>query len=74
MFNKEKKIIKIDGMKCSHCTKKVESALSSIENVKKVKVNLENKEAIISSKVEIEDIKIKKSIEDLGYKIISISK
>ena len=42
-----KKIIQINGMKCEHCTSRVEEALKKIANVKSVKVNLAKKEAII---------------------------
>lgn len=35
-----KKIIQINGMKCEHCTSRVEEALKKIANVKSVKVNL----------------------------------
>ena len=41
MFNKEKTIIKIEGMKCQHCASKVSNALEHIEGVKKVKIILQ---------------------------------
>ena len=57
-----KKIMHIEGMMCEHCKSKVENALGSIEGVSKVKVSLKDKNAIITSKVEIDDEIIKKSI------------
>ena len=44
MFNKRiKKVVTIEGMMCEHCKNKVETSLSSINNVSKVKVNLKDK-------------------------------
>ncbi len=74
MLNKyNKKIIKIEGMSCIHCSKKVEDVLKSIQNIKKVKVDLKNKEAVISFKENIDNELIKEKIETLGYKVISIN-
>ena len=50
MFNtKIKKVITIEGMMCEHCKMKVERALSEVNGVSKVKVNLKNKTANIYS-------------------------
>ena len=72
MFGKEKieKVIKVEGMMCGHCTKKVEEALKELEEVKKVKASVENKEVKIELKKEIEEGKIENIIEELGYKVI----
>ena len=73
MFNKKyKKIITIEGMNCEHCAKKVKNVLSNLENVTKVKVNLKNKQAIVISKILLEDNYLKKIIENLDYQIVSI--
>ena len=72
MFNKEKTIIKIEGMKCQHCAYKVLNALEHIEGVKKVKIDLDKKEAIIKSKEKLDTTKLKKAITDLDYEVISI--
>lgn len=72
MFNKEKTIIKIEGMKCQHCAAKVLNALENIAGVKKVKINLDKKEAIIKSKEKLDTTKLKKAITDLDYEVISI--
>ena len=74
MFGKkEKKTIKIEGMHCSHCAKKVEEALSSIESVKKVKVNLSKGEAVLISEKEIDNALIKNKITELDFKVTDIS-
>lgn len=73
MFSKSnKKTISIEGMHCEHCAKKVESTLKSIEGVDKVKVNLSKKEAIITSKVEIDNQAIQDSFKELDFTIIEI--
>lgn len=72
MFNKEKTIIKIEGMKCQHCAAKVINALENIEGVKKVKIDLDKKEAIIKSKEKLDINILKKAVTDLDYEVISI--
>lgn len=73
MFSKKyKKIITIEGMHCEHCAKKVTDTLNSIEGVDKVKVNLSKKEAIITSKVELENTTIEESFKNLDFKITNI--
>lgn len=73
MFHKKKrKIIQIEGMHCIHCAKKVEEALQSLEEIKKVKVNLKTQEALIQFDQDIDEKKIKEKIESLGYHVIQI--
>lgn len=68
--NKVTKTIKVEGMSCMHCAKKVETALKEIKQVKSVKVILEEKIVEITLKEDI-DIKIlENTIEDLGYQVI----
>ena len=66
MFGK-KLIIKIHGMSCSHCAKRVEDALEKLDNVKKVKVNLQEEKGVITYKDNIDIEKVKKVIENLDY-------
>ena len=72
MFNNKKTVVTIEGMSCNHCKNKVEFTLQTIENVNKVKVDLKSKQAIISSKTEIDKNNIKNIVEELGYKVIDI--
>ena len=73
MFNtKIKKVITIEGMMCEHCKMKVERALSELNGVSKVKVNLKNKTATIYSTKSISNDDIKNSISKLDYKIVYI--
>ena len=63
----DKKIIKIDGMHCGHCAKSVEEGLKKINGVKKVKVNLEDGEAVVSYKGKLLIKDIEQCITDLGF-------
>lgn len=67
--NRMIKTIFIEGMQCNHCKMSVEKALSGIDGVTKVEVNLENKSATIESTREIEDSKIKEVIEEVGFEV-----
>ena len=69
---KIKKNIKIEGMSCMHCAKKVENGLKEIKEVKSVNVNLEEKNAEVILKREVENDILKKKIEDLGYEVKEI--
>lgn len=69
MFKKEL-IIKVSGMKCEHCAKRVFDELSKLENVKKVKVHLSDGKVKIKYVDELNIQIIKEKIEELGYKMI----
>lgn len=68
-----KKIIHIDGMHCEHCQQSAEKALLGIEGVKKCKVNLRKKEAVINFEIPIDDNIICHVIDAAGYKVVSIN-
>ena len=69
---KMKKTILIEGMQCNHCKMTVEKALSTIDGVSKVEVNLEDKYAVIESNQEIENSKIKEVIAEAGFEVKEI--
>ncbi len=69
LFGGVKQIIKIEGMKCQHCACHAEEALKNIEGVKSAHVSLESKKAVIKSKSGINEGRIKKAIEEVGYKV-----
>lgn len=70
--NKITKVIEIEGMSCKHCSKKVETTLKELKEVKSVKVSLEDKKAELILKEDIDDSILKNAIEDLGYKVNDI--
>ena len=65
-------IIKIEGMRCGGCSKRVENALSALKEVKNVKVSLEEKQAIVILKKEIDPNVIKETIDNLGFNVTEI--
>ena len=72
----EKKIyeknVYIEGMSCNHCKMSVEKALKSIDGVKNVAVNLDDKKASITLTKSINNDEIKKVIEDIGFEVKDI--
>ena len=70
--NKIIKTIFIEGMSCGHCSKRVEEALKSVNGVKNVKVSLEDKNAEIILKKDIENVNLKNAVEDVGFQVVNI--
>ncbi|SNU05153.1 Copper chaperone CopZ [Lachnospiraceae bacterium] len=67
------KVVKIEGMRCDHCHRRVQNALNSMDGVN-AKVNGDKQEAVIKLGKEIADSEIEKTISSLGYKVVSINK
>ncbi|MBQ7792503.1 MAG: heavy-metal-associated domain-containing protein [Clostridia bacterium] len=63
------KIIKIDGMSCSHCSSRVEKVLNQIDGVSAV-VNLEAKTATLTLTKEVSDDVLKEAVEDAGFTVV----
>jgi len=57
-----KKSFHLEGMTCSSCVEKVQTALSSVDGVDKVVVNLSNKEATLSMKSPISSNKLQSAL------------
>jgi copper chaperone CopZ len=66
------KIIKIDGMSCSHCKAAVEKALSAIPGVS-ADVSLDAGTATVVATREVGDDELRKAVEEEDYEVISIS-
>ena len=66
------KRVKIEGMKCEGCANRVKNAISDLKGVKKIDVNLSNKEAIITYKKELSNDDITTIINNLGFKVEGI--
>ncbi|MFA7376675.1 MAG: heavy-metal-associated domain-containing protein [Acholeplasmataceae bacterium] len=66
------KVIKIEGMSCMHCVKRVDQALKTLDGVTGVSVNLELKQASVDYQGSINDGVIKSVIDDAGYDVLSI--
>lgn len=68
----KKMIIKIEGMSCSHCQKRVEEALKKQREVKEVEVDLKEKKAEVLLNQDMRERDVKELIEDLGYEVTKI--
>jgi heavy metal translocating P-type ATPase len=66
------KSLTIEGMSCMHCVKRVKEALSAVNGVSAVEVNLEKKRAEISLSAPVNDETLIDAITAAGYKCISI--
>ncbi|MEJ2032137.1 MAG: heavy metal-associated domain-containing protein [Deltaproteobacteria bacterium] len=60
-------IVKIKGMRCQHCVASVTKALSEVDGVKDVAVNLEEGEAVYSETKPVDKAKIKEAISKIGF-------
>ncbi|MDL2287137.1 heavy metal translocating P-type ATPase [Eubacteriales bacterium OttesenSCG-928-G02] len=67
-----KKIIKIEGMNCGHCTASVEKALSGIDGVISVQVDLMLKQAEVELNSNVSDKTLEKVISDIGFSVLKI--
>lgn len=62
-------IIKVDGMSCKHCEKRVTETLRSL-GLRRIKIDLQTKEVAFRNKKNVELDKIKEAIEEIGFKVI----
>lgn len=60
--------LNITGMTCNHCVSRVETALSELEGVERVKINLKKESAKINYDEKLKKIDdLKKAVEEAGY-------
>ena len=62
--------IKIKGMSCQHCVGSVTKALSEIEGITDVQVNLEKGEATFSEQSPVDEQIIKDAIARIGFEVV----
>ena len=66
-----KNIIKVDGMMCEGCERRVNHALSSLEGVSTCKANAkENRVELEFDETLVSKEDIKESIEEIGYVVV----
>lgn len=66
------KIIKIDGMTCSHCSSHVGKALSELSGVLSVNVSLEDKCATVECGDELSNDALNDAVYNAGFDVVSI--
>ena len=67
------KTMKIDGMMCSHCEGRVKQSLEGLAHVSQAEVSHEKGTAVVTLTAEVSNDVLKKTVEDQGYNVISIS-
>lgn len=68
-----KKEVRIEGMSCGHCVKRVQNALAEMGGVSNILVDLEGGVAKFDTADDVTDEAIKELIEDAGYDVVEIS-
>lgn len=66
------KVLVIEGMMCKHCQKRVEDALTKVEGVKEVIIDLEAKTATVQVTNDITNDALTKAVVDAGYEVLSV--
>ncbi|MCI9177134.1 MAG: heavy-metal-associated domain-containing protein [Clostridia bacterium] len=61
--------LKVEGMMCRGCEKRIENAVANIEGVEKVVANHENRTVTIIKDQKVELKVIKEKIEDIGFEV-----
>ena len=69
--NGMERILTVEGMMCTHCSGRVESALNALSGVS-AHVDLEKKAAVVTAGAEVTDEMLRKAVEDAGYKVTEI--
>ena len=62
--------IKVKGMSCQHCVASVTKALSEIENITDVQVDLEKGEATFNEQSPVSKDTIKDAITRIGFEVV----
>lgn len=63
-------VIKVEGMMCKHCEKKVFDTVSALSCVKEVSINLKKKTVTVNNDASFEEIK--NAINAAGYEVVGI--
>jgi copper chaperone len=64
-------VFKVKGMSCNHCAQSVTRALSSLEGVRSVEVDLREGEVRFDNEAHLPFEKVKEAIERAGYEVAS---
>lgn len=64
----------IDGMHCQSCVAKINANLTNLQGVKSFQVDLDNHSLTSEFSSDLSPMGIKKSVEELGFKVIKMEK
>jgi copper chaperone len=63
-------ILKVKGMSCQHCVMSVTKALSQLEGIKNIQVDLAKGEVRFDNLKEVASNRIEKAIQEAGYEVV----
>ena len=66
------KVLKIDGMMCPHCERRVKKTLEALPQVQEAQVNWQEGTAVVTLQEKVDDSILKKAVEDQDYPVINI--
>jgi copper ion binding protein len=69
---KPNKRIQIEGMTCNHCKMRVEKALSNVQGVQSVKVDLQEGVALVKLNGDVANDSLTQAVTAAGYRPVSI--
>ena len=69
--NKMGSVLKVKGMSCQHCVMSITKALSQLDGIKNVQVDLAKGEVRFENTKEVAPNWIEKAIMDAGYEVVS---
>ncbi|SCZ78293.1 heavy-metal-associated domain-containing protein [Acidaminobacter hydrogenoformans] len=64
------KTLKIDGMSCGHCERRVKNALEEIDGVQVLSVSADQNIATVET--DVEDAVLMAAVEEAGYTVTAI--
>nr|NLJ03726.1 heavy metal transporter [Bacillota bacterium] len=67
-----KKVVKINGMTCEHCQKRVQTALDALPGIK-AKVNHKKGEAVITVDGAWNEDALRNAVAEAGYEVVSVA-
>jgi len=65
-------LVEVPDMSCQHCVMTIKKALSRIEGVREVKIDLEKK--IVGIEGDVDEEKVREAISSSGYAVKSIER
>ncbi len=68
-----RKIIKIEGMMCPHCSGRVKNAIEAIEGVAEADVSHERGDAIVTLSRKVANETLVNTVTEAGYKVLGVS-
>lgn len=65
-----KKVIKVEGMKCTGCENRIKNVLEEVKEIENVKADFKTGLVEITTNSEVNDELIKEKINDLGFEVL----